>query len=291
MPGPDLTAIGAAYGRVAHVLLDDPPYVLEDRVSIQLADREVLAAAQLITPDGRLSVTREDPRSKWRGIFVGRARFVEDLVVERLKTGVDQFVILGAGLDSFAQRRPEVTSRLQVFEVDEPRTQQWKQRRLRELGMPVPASLRFVPVDFESGASWVSGLSNAGFDMARPAVVASTGVAQYISADAMARTMQEAASLAPMTTFVSTFMRPMHSISDAVERELRSVTEGRAASLGFPWISFYNPEEFIALAMAAGFDDVRHVPASELNDRYFKDRPDGLRAPASEDLITATRNA
>src|SRR5262249_6499362 len=199
MARPDLTAVGAAYGRAAHVLLDKPPYVLKDMVSIQLADTDTLAAAQLGTPEGELTADPRNPRSMWRGSFVARARFVENLVAERLEMGVNQFVILGAGLDTFAQRRSDIAAQLRIFEVDEPGTQNWKVSRLRELDLPIPATLRFVPVDFESGVSWVSALSIAGFDVARPAVIASTGVAQYITPEAMSRTMREAASLAPMT--------------------------------------------------------------------------------------------
>jgi methyltransferase (TIGR00027 family) len=288
MAGPDLTAVGAAFGRAAHVLLDDPPYVFDDALSIKLAGEDVLRAAQLLTTDGRLLASRDDPRSKWRGTFVGRARFVEDLVADRLGRGVDQYVILGAGLDTFAQRKPDLASRLRIFEVDERRTQQWKKERLRELAMPAPQNLRFVPVDFETGDSWVRAIVMNGFDLAHPTVIASTGVTQYISVDAIAATLREAAELTPGTTFVCTFMLPLDLI-DPEERELHARTQEAAAARGFPWISFYSPEQFQSLAVEAGFNDVRHVSASELDHRYFAARHDGLRAASGEHLITATR--
>ena len=288
MPGPDITAVGAAFGRAAHVMLDDPPYVLEDTLSIQLADADVLRAARLLTADGRMVAPQDDPRARWRGNFVGRARLVEDIVGDRLGTGVGQFVILGAGLDTFAQRRPDVTSRLRIFEVDEASTQRWKQERLRELAMPVPDNLRFVPVDFESGDSWVRAIAMSGFDRTRASVIASTGVTQYISIDAITTTMREAAELAAATMFVSTFVLPVDLI-DPDDKELRALTEERAAARGCPWISFYSPDQFLSLAVAAGFDDVQHVSARELNERYFLGRPDGLRAASGEHLITATR--
>lgn len=290
LSGPDLTAVGAAFGRAAHVILDAPPYVLEDTLGIRLADEDVLRAAQLLGSDGRLVAARDDPRARWRGTFVGRARFVEDLVGERLAMGVDQYVLLGAGLDTYAQRRPEVAARLRIFEVDEPKTQQWKQARLRDLAMPVPQHLRFVPVDFECGASWVEAISTAGFDAARASVVASSGVTQYISADALATTLRAAAALAPGTTFVCTFVLPVDLI-DPDERALRALTEERAVARGFPWISFYSPDRMLSLATAAGFQEVRHVSARELNERYFRARPDGLRVASGEHLMTATRAA
>jgi methyltransferase (TIGR00027 family) len=286
--GPDLTAVGAAFGRAAHVRLDDAPYVLEDVVSIGLADDEFLRAADLLGPDGRLLVSRDDPRARWRGTFVGRARFVEDLVGERLEDGVAQLVILGAGLDTFAQRRPDMASRLRIFEVDEPATQRWKQGRLRELGLPIPEGLRFVPVNFESGDSWVRAIAAAGFDLGAPSIVASAGVTQYISVAALETTVREGAGLAPGTTFVCTFVLPV-ALIDPEERELRLATESRAAARGFPWMSFYSPADICALAAGAGFDDVRHVSASELNERYFRGRSDGLRAASGEQLVVATR--
>ena len=136
MPGPDLTAIGAAFGRAAHVILDKPPFVFEDTLSIKLAENEVLRTANLVGPDGSLIVKKDDTRVWWRSAFVARARLVEDLLIEHLENGVTQYVVLGAGLDTFAPRRREIMPRLRLFEIDEPDTQQWKQRRLRELAIP-----------------------------------------------------------------------------------------------------------------------------------------------------------
>jgi len=286
---PDLTAVGAAFGRASHVFLDDPPFVLEDSVSISLADADVLRAVHLLTDDGRLKVTRDDPSAMWRGSFVGRARFVEDCVAERARAGVNQYVILGAGLDTFAQRRADLMSRVRVFEVDEPATQGWKRARLRATGLDIPPNLHFVPLDFETGASWVEAITASGFDRARPTIVASTGVTQYIGSDALSSTLRDAAGLSPGTTFVSSFVLPADRI-DPGERELRRATEERAAARGAPWISFYTPEDIVGMARAAGFDNVHHVSREELNDRYFSARADGLRAPSGEQLIVAVRN-
>jgi methyltransferase (TIGR00027 family) len=287
MPGPDLTAVGAAFGRAAHVLLDDPPHVLDDTLSIRLADDEVLRAAQLLAPDGRLVASRDEPRARWRGTFVARARFVEDVVGERLAAGVTQLVILGAGLDTFAERRTDLASRLHIFEVDEPGTQRWKRERLDALGLALPEGLRFVPLDFESGESWVQAIAAAGFDRARPAVIVSTGVTQYITADAFTTTLRQAATLAPGSTVVATFILPRALVEDPEDHELRRVTEERAAGRGFPWISFYTPKDILALAPAAGFDDVRQVSPADLNARYFAAR----RAALPERRASPRRHA
>jgi methyltransferase (TIGR00027 family) len=117
------------------------------------------------------------------------ARFIEDLVAEQAGHGVGQYVILGAGLDTFAQRRPDLASRLRGFEIDRPAPQAWKRQRLIELGFGVPEWLRLVPVDFEAGESWRERLAAAGFEAGRPAVVASTGVSMYLTREANVATL------------------------------------------------------------------------------------------------------
>jgi methyltransferase (TIGR00027 family) len=143
---PDSTAVRVALWRAMHVQVDPPPHVLEDEIGLRLA----------APGDGWRGRGDMDPRgtSRYRAGIVARARFVEDLVDGQAGHGVGQYVILGAGLDTFAQRRPEIASRIRVFEVDQPGPQAWKRQRLTELGYGIPGWLRLVPVDFEAGGSW-----------------------------------------------------------------------------------------------------------------------------------------
>jgi methyltransferase (TIGR00027 family) len=231
-----------------------------------------------------------DPQgtSQFRAAIVARARFIEDLVVEQAGHGVGQYVILGAGLDSFAQRRPEIASRLLVFEVDRPGPQAWKRQRLIELGFGIPAWLRLVPVDFEAGDSGWQGLAAAGFDAARPAVVASTGVSMYLTKDAIAATLRQIAALAPGSTLAMTFLLPLQLAAPALRSGFQQAEQGARAS-GTPFISFFTPTEMLTLAREAGFRDVRHVSAATLTQRYFTGRTDGLRPPDNaEELLVAT---
>ena len=276
---PDGTAVRVALWRAMHVLLDPPPHVLEDEIGLQLAAPD----------DGWRRRPDMDPRatSGYRAAIVARARFIEDLVVEQAGHGVAQYIVLGAGLDTFAQRRPEIAARLRVFEVDQPGPQAWKRRRLIELGYGIPDWLRLVPVDFEASESWWQQLSVAGFDPGQPAVVVSTGVTMYLTKDATAATLREVAGLAPGSTLAMTFLLPAELLDDA-DRFGLQVSEKGARAAGTPFISFYTPPEMLTLAREAGFKDVRHVPGTLLAERYFADRTDGLRPSSGEDLLLAT---
>jgi methyltransferase (TIGR00027 family) len=275
---PDSTAVRVALWRAMHVQVDSAPHVLDDLVGLQL-----------VAPDGNW---RERPDMHpvgtrgFRAAIVARARFIEDLVVEQAAAGVAQYVILGAGLDTLAQRRPELGADLRIFEVDQPGTQAWKRRRLVEVGLGIPDWLHLVPIDFESGDSWWDGLSAAGFEPSRPAIVASTGVSMYLTKETTAATMRQLAALAPGSTLAMTFLLPVELVDEADRPGLEASSRGARAS-GTPFVSFYSPQEMLELARTAGFREARHVSTADLTDRYFAGRTDGLRPSSGEGLIVA----
>lgn len=196
-------------------------------------------------------------------------------------------MLLGAGLDTFAQRRTELAARLRVFEVDQPRTQAWKRSRLIELGFAIPEWLHLVPVDFEAKESWLERLVRAGFELRRPAVVASTGVAMYLTKEAIAATLRQVATLAPGSSFAMSFMLPLDLVEPEERPGIEAAARGARAA-GTPFISFFSPAETVALAREAGFKDVKHVSAAHLAERYFAGRADGLRPSSGEALLVAT---
>jgi len=276
---PDSTAVRVALWRALHVEVDPPPHVLEDEIGLRLVAPD----------DGWRHRPDMDPHftSRFRASIVARARFIEDLVVERAARGVGQYVILGAGLDSFAQRRPEIASNLKVFEVDQPGPQAWKRRRLIELGFGIPEWLRLVPVDFEAGDAWLQRLAAAGFESGQPAIVASTGVSMYLTKGAIAATLRLIAALAPGSMLAMTFLLPLEFADPEVRPGLQLAEKGARAS-GTPFISFFMPTEMLALAREAGFREVQHVSAATLAQRYFAGRTDGFRPPNnSEELLVA----
>lgn len=277
---PDSTAARVALWRALHLEIDAPPHVLEDRIGLTL-----------LAPDpGWQQRGDMDPQftRPFRASIVARARFIEDLVIEQAGLGLRQYVILGAGLDSFAQRRPDVASRMTVFEVDQPTPQAWKRQRLTALGFGLPDWLRFVPVDFEARESWRDALVAAGFDTSQPAIVVSTGVSMYLTREANAATLRQVAGLAPGSMLAMTFLLPLEMAAAEVRPGLEMAEKGARAS-GTPFLSFFTPPEILALARENGFGDARHISATELTQRYFSDRADGLRPPSNaEELLVAT---
>jgi methyltransferase (TIGR00027 family) len=274
---PDSTAVRTALWRALHVELDAPPPVLDDTIGMQLADPD---------PDWRSrGDMHPDGTRAFRASIVARARYLDDLVAEHAAAGVGQYVILGAGLDTFAQRHPDVAVR--IFEVDQPGTQEWKRRRLTEIGYPPGENLRFVPVNFESGEAFPDALRANGFDGDRPAVVSSTGVSMYLTKEATEATLRQVAAWAAGSVLAMTFMLPLDLV-DASERPMQESVEAAAAGSGTPFISHYAPGEMVEMCRAAGFSAVQHVSPDYLTARYFAGRTDGLRPPSAEQLIVAT---
>jgi methyltransferase (TIGR00027 family) len=270
---PDNTAVRTALWRALHLKADAPPHVLNDLVGMQLV---APAADWLQRPD-----MEPDFSKPFRAAIVARARYIEDLA---LSSQVGQYVILGAGLDSFAQRHPNIGARLKVFEIDRAGTQAWKQVRLAQVGHVIPDWLRFVPADFETTQGWWQSLLSAGFDAGQPALVVSTGVSMYLTREAIVATLRQVASLAAGSTFAMSFLRPFEMPDPGIQR----ASQGARAS-GNPFISFFQPDEIVALAREVGFESAQHVSADQLAERYFAGRTDGLRPPSGgEEILLAT---
>ncbi|MGV3580810.1 MAG: class I SAM-dependent methyltransferase [Methylophilus sp.] len=276
---PDSTAVRTALWRALHVELDSPPHVFEDVVGLKLVAPD----------DGWRNRPDMSPFTRpFRASIVARARFVEDLVKEQAARGISQYVILGAGLDTFVQRNPEFTSGMEVFEIDQTTTQEWKRQRLIELGLGIPPFMHLVPVSFEAGEDWWERLGASGFDSNKPSVVASTGVSMYLTKEAIIATLRQVATLVQGSTFVMSFMLPIELSDSEIRPGIERAAAGAKAN-GTPWLSFFTPEEMLVLAREAGFRKVKHISAVALAERYFADRTDGLRPPRNaEELLVAT---
>ena len=273
---PDNTAVRTALWRALHMQMDAKPYVLEDKIGLKLID----------PPDDWQQRPDMKFTKRLRASIVARARFIEDLIIEQSKHGISQYVILGAGLDTFAQRRPDIASKLQIYEIDQPDTLTWKQQRLIELGFGDPEYLHFVPVNFET-SSWWEQLLKAGFNAKKPAVVACTGVSLYLTKDAITSTLNQIATLASGSKLAMTFYLPMELL-DEEDKPMQEIAEKGARAAATPFVSFFAPNEILALAREAGFKEAKTISTKDMEQYYFTNRTDNLLPATGEVFLLAT---
>jgi methyltransferase (TIGR00027 family) len=275
---PDNTAVRVALWRALHAQIDPSPHIIEDEIGFKL-----------IAPDNEWQQRPDmspDFTKRLRASMIARARFIEDIVIDQYEQGISQYVILGAGLDTFAQRRADIASQLQVFEIDQPDTQTWKKQRLIELGFEIPKWLHFVSVDFEI-SSWWEQLIKAGFDISKPAFVACTGVTLYLTKEAILSTMRQIASLAAGSKLAMTFYLPM-ALMEEEDQPLQKIAEKGAQAAGTPFLSFFTPGEMLALANEVGFKKAETVSSGDLAKRYFAGRTDNFSPASGEEFLVAT---
>jgi methyltransferase (TIGR00027 family) len=276
---PSRTAVLTAVARALH-REEPPPWVLDDPLALQLAGDE---GAEVIRRF-RAELATETLLSFTRWVCV-RARLPEDIVETAFAKGVRQYVILGAGLDSFAYRRPALLDDLHVFEVDHPASQAWKRQRLEQMGVPPPSQLTYASIDFEN-QTLRQGLMSAGFDFAAPAVFSWIGVTMYLTIEAIRSTLGTIAAGAPGSQIVLTYNQPLSAIQ-GIGLELDSAIRGFATEGGEPFLSLFVPQEMEKLLRETGFVEIGHFGPEEAIRTYFPDRTD-VRFGGAQRLILAT---
>jgi methyltransferase (TIGR00027 family) len=279
-PGrPSRTAFAAAGHRAAHQLLEDGR-VFADPLAMAILGEP---AAALLRGDMRSPAKRS-----MRLFIAARSRFAEESLAAAVACGVRQYVVLGAGLDTFAHRNPFAQIGLRVFEVDHPATQAWKQQRLADAGLAPPACLTFAPVDFERQAL-AQGLGAAGFDAAAPAFFSWLGVVVYLTREAIMETLGWVARV-PGGEVVFDYGEPVSAFAKGGARAQQVARAQRAAALGEPWITRFAPVELATALRGLGFDVLEDLGPAQISRRFFGieagDRPGGhlMRAASGLDL-------
>ena len=266
---PSRSAQWVAALRAVHQLLDEP-LVLNDPVALPLLGAQAEAALR----DDPFVLN--DPLSRGvRAALVARSRFVEDELARGVAAGLQQYVLLGAGLDTFAYRSPYPGRQLRVFELDHAGTQRWKQQRLAEAGIRAPSALTFVPADFARD-DLGEALAQAGFRADAPACVSWMGVTTYLTADAVLRMLRAMAGLAAGSCVCFDYRVPA-TMLDPIERVIDGVLGQKAAAAGEPWLSTFDPAQLQRQLLDAGFAAADSTTPDALNARYFARRKDGLR--------------
>jgi methyltransferase (TIGR00027 family) len=256
------TALRTAIRRAAHQLVDSP-LVLDDPIAVRLLGpgyaRDLERASHKVARDFRL-------------FMAARSRYVEDRLAEAVARGAAQYVILGAGLDTFAYRNPFPA--LRVFEVDFPATQEWKRGLLEEAAIPAPTSLTFVPLDFERKAL-AAGLAEAGFDRAKPAFFSWLGVVPYLTLDAFRATLAAICQLPAGTGLGFDYAFSPETLSPPRRKVFDRLAE-RVAAAGEPFRLFFTPAQLESELLRAGFKRIEQADWARLNELYFQGRADGL---------------
>jgi methyltransferase (TIGR00027 family) len=276
---PSRTALGVAIRRASHQLYDSPPLVLEDPIAIPILGNIYRPALE----DAAASINERFSLAM-RAWLVARNRYAEDKLAQAVSRGVQQYVLLGAGLDTFAHRNPYPS--LSVFEVDHPATQQWKRDLLVSTGLPEPSNLRYVPVDFER-QGLTAQLESSCLDFAAPTVFAWLGVVLYLTHSAFRTTLDFIAAFPAGSGVIMDYALPRHAVPPH-ELEARDLLAARVASIGEPFQLFFTPGEMAAELSA--FATLEDMGPTEINARYFADRTDQLSlAGRSGRIVSAWR--
>jgi methyltransferase (TIGR00027 family) len=264
--------------RALHQTIDDDPKILIDPVALRLIDAD----------DYRrwLAPMLDHPFAKqWRAGFALRARYAEDCLAEGVQGGARQYVVLGAGLDTFAYRQPRWGSSIRIYEVDHPITQQWKRGRLSAADIAVPSNLTFVPIDFERTAI-PEALRAPDFAFGAPTVCSWMGVTQYLTRDALDVTFRFVLSLPLTSEVVFSFILPQEAVS-GVEAEAIAIAAQRASEVGEPWLTRLRGDELAVRLRSMGFSRTIHLTPEDARERYFGNRRDGLKERRGEQLMRA----
>jgi methyltransferase (TIGR00027 family) len=267
---PSRTAYLVAMRRAAHQIFDHPK-VFDDPLAMPIlgpgAEERLKNEARFVNRVGRAV----------RASMAARSRYAEDQLARAVERGTKQYVVLGAGLDTFAYRNPYGSRDLRVFEVDYPATQDWKRERLVAAGIAIPHSVTFAAVDFEH-QTLAEGLWKAGFDAAQPAFFSWLGVSMYLGRETVMDTLRFIASGRPGGGVVFDYLVPRGMLSWA-GRLIHSALSRRVARAGEPFRASFAPDELRVELEALGFHSIENLGAAEINARYFAGRTDGLRVP------------
>lgn len=276
-----LTAIRVAVLRAAHQLLDGEPKILVDPIGIGLVPEASEAALRADAHKLQRPSVRGSRANK-----VLRSRYAEDRLEEAVRRGVTQYVLLGAGLDTFAYRQPLWADRLTIVEIDHPASQKFKIASLKSAGVNVPPNVRFSPIDFGSGAIGDK-LAHAPLDADKPIFVSWLGVTQYLTRDAVGATLAAVGSWGAGSEIVLTYITDDWTSLDVDEKDAMAGSQARAADWGEPWLSKFSTDAIADLLAAAGFSRIEPLTIDNARERYFHNRDDKLLPSGGGGLASA----
>lgn len=274
------TALGTLYMRAVHQLLDARPLILEDPSSLILLGEDKITEIKKNHKHHRMKAA-----SALRTHVVLRSRFAEDCLADAARRGITQYVILGAGFDTFGFRQPSWASKIKIFEVDHPATQQQKISRLNDAGMTVPSNLFFAGVDFENESLW-DAMTGHGISPDEPTFFSWLGVAVYLQEEAIDAVLKTVASFPEPSEIVFTFTQPPDLLSGK-ESEIHSSLSRIVERAGEPFVSFFTPSAIEEKLTGIGFKRITFLSGEDAEKRYFQQRPRDLYIPRRSAIVSA----
>lgn len=267
--------------RAAHQLIDERPLVFTDPLAVAVVGPAVKTA--LLADRASLQSARA---KRLRSQFVLRSRFAEDELFRLYGKGVRQYVLIGAGMDTFAMRQPPSLRYLQIFEVDYPSTQKLKLQRLAGLEISAPTNVFYVPADL-SGPSWTEALTGHGLDLKKPCFFSCLGVTQYLQSEVVDQIFEFVLSMPKGSAILSSIVQIDADLSSEDLAESQ-ISAARAAEFGEKWQTRFNPAELATRLVKCGYVTATVLDAVIAQSTYFSGRGDGLSASSFELMITAT---
>ena len=277
---PSLTANKVAVMRAAHQIIDNPK-IFEDPIALNIIGAQGVSE---IRSEKRKFKTRL--HSYLRAIVAARSRFVEDELSLAIKQGIRQYVILGAGLDTFAYRNPYPDADLRVFEIDHPATQEWKRQQLNAANVSIPESLTFVPIDFEK-QSLRDRLQEFGFKADESSFFSWLGVTMYLDKKTVMSTMKYITSSAPSGSVIIFDYTVPPSSQNFIRRFVFRLLAHKMAVIGEPWQTFFDPQQLSRELKDIGFTQVEDFDPENINSLFFSDRTDELKVGSFGHLMKA----
>jgi len=263
------TAESVAACRASHFLHAERPLVFEDPYAIELLGQE--------WRERSLADVGEIWQHPTTCVILGRSRYTEDQLEAAVRLGVDQYVILGAGLDTFALRRPDLMETISVYEVDTPATQEWKRDSLAKLVDELPAALEFIPTDLEH-ETIAESLARSSFRSDRLSFFSWLGSTVYLSREGVFRTLKSiAAASAPGSEIFFDYCVSDEFITEQEDVAVAHVVYEYTSQVGEPHTAFLNPHTLPNEVGAVGFEVIENISPKQMDERYFIGRSDGLR--------------
>ena len=274
------TALATAYLRAAHQLLDAAPKILDNPIAVRLlgedASRKIRESADRY---------RNPETQAMRSHVVLRSRFAEDRLAAAVQRGVSQYVILGAGFDTFAFRQPAWAKSLKIFEIDHSSTQSVKRSFITKARLDLAANVSFAQIDFEH-ESLLEGLCRHHVSMEEPAFFSWLGVTVYLKEAAIDAALKSMAAYPSGSEVVLTFKQPPVKTAGRAAEAARKLADN-VASVGEPFVSFFEPRAMEAKLLNAGFGKVAFLDLETADAQYFASRPADLPKPKHINIVSA----